>query len=76
MTTAIQNPFKDLPHKPATWTTCPRGRSAGWKELLGPENYRILKGILTNPLSVFGISLIVFFIRGCAGGAIDRPQIQ
>jgi peptide/nickel transport system permease protein len=37
-------------------------RKIGWVEkLLGPENYRILKGILSNPLSLFGISLIGFF---------------
>lgn len=32
------------------------------ERFLGPENYRILKGILTNPLSVIGVTLITFFI--------------
>jgi peptide/nickel transport system permease protein len=38
-------------------------RKIGFVErFLGPENYRILKGILTNPLSVIGVTLITFFI--------------
>jgi peptide/nickel transport system permease protein len=32
------------------------------EQLLGPEFYRILRGIITNPLSIAGISLITFFV--------------
>ena len=41
------------------------------ERLLGPEFYRILRGILTNPLSIMGTSLILFFILV----AIFAPQI-
>jgi peptide/nickel transport system permease protein len=32
------------------------------ERLLGPEFYRILRGIITNPLSIIGTSLILFFV--------------
>lgn len=32
------------------------------ERFLGPENYRIFKGIITNPMSVIGVTLITFFI--------------
>jgi len=35
------------------------GRVERW---LGPEFYKMFRGIITNPLSVTGIVLIVFFI--------------
>jgi peptide/nickel transport system permease protein len=41
------------------------------ERILGPELYRILKGIFTNPLSIIGFSLIVFFMLV----AIFAPQI-
>lgn len=38
-------------------------RKIGWLErTIGPESYRILKGVISNPLSVIGISLIVMFV--------------
>jgi len=38
-------------------------RKIGWLErLLGPEMYRIYMGILHNPLSLAGMSLIAFFV--------------
>ncbi len=33
-----------------------------WERLLGPELYRIARGILRNPLSIAGISLISIFV--------------
>ncbi len=42
----------DLPVRKITWL----------ERTIGPENYRILKGVLSNPLSMIGISLIAFFI--------------
>ena len=40
----------------------PQRQVGSVERLLGPEFYRIAKGVLTNPLSVFGIGLILFFI--------------
>lgn len=41
------------------------------EKFLGPELYRILRGIFTNPLSIIGFSLIMFFMLV----AIFAPQI-
>ena len=30
--------------------------------ILGPESYRILRGVFTNPMSILGLTLIVFFV--------------
>jgi peptide/nickel transport system permease protein len=50
-------------------------RKISWLErVLGPEFYRILKGIISNPLSVIGVSLIaVFVIIALAAPAIAPP---
>ncbi|HEX9012918.1 MAG TPA: hypothetical protein VF813_05360, partial [Anaerolineaceae bacterium] len=40
----------------------PQRQVGRMERLLGPEFYRILRGIITNPLSVLGIGLIVFFV--------------
>jgi peptide/nickel transport system permease protein len=42
----------DLPERKISWL----------EKTLGPETYRILKGIFTNPLSIVGTSLIFFFM--------------
>jgi peptide/nickel transport system permease protein len=41
-----------LPERKITWI----------ESHLGPETYRILKGIVTNPLSIMGTLLLVFFL--------------
>lgn len=52
----------NLPGSPqAEMAQVPR-RPSWLVTLLGPESYRILRGILTNPLSVLGLALIIFFI--------------
>jgi peptide/nickel transport system permease protein len=44
---------------------------------LGPETYRILRGIITNPMSVIGVSLItMFFIIALAAPLIIPPTNQ
>src|SRR5579859_414266 len=44
------------------------------QSLLGPEWYRILRGVLTNPLSVTGLVLILFFVLvGVFAAAIAPP---
>jgi peptide/nickel transport system permease protein len=52
-TTAPQSSYLDtLPERKITWL----------EKVLGPEFYRILKGIVSNPLSIIGCSLITFYI--------------
>ena len=36
-------------------------RVSKWEKTLGPELYRIVKGVFTNPLSIIGFSLIAMF---------------
>lgn len=62
MSTVTQTPSKRAAPKTSYLDDLP-DRKIGWLErLLGPENYRILKGVISNPLSVIGISLITFYI--------------
>ncbi len=62
MTTATQTPTPRSIPKSSYLDDLP-DRKIGWLErALGPENYRILKGVISNPLSVIGISLITMFI--------------
>jgi len=71
MSTVTQTPSQHAVPKSSYLDDLP-DRKIGWLErLLGPENYRILKGVASNPLSVIGISLIVFFIVV----ALAAPQI-
>jgi peptide/nickel transport system permease protein len=50
-------------------------RRVGWLErLIGPEFYRIFRGVITNPLSIVGVLLIVIFITiALAAPAIAPP---
>lgn len=52
-------------------------RKMGWLEQwMGPEWYRIYKGLVTNPLSVIGISLILFFVLIAALAPVLAPPIN
>lgn len=35
---------------------------SGWERVLGPEGYRLVRGLLTNPLSVIGLVILGLFI--------------
>ncbi len=62
MTTATQTPPGESIPKSSYLDDLPV-RKIGWLErMIGPELYRILKGVISNPLSVIGISLITMFI--------------
>lgn len=51
------------PEKLASYLdTLPERKITRLERVLGPELYRILKGIVTNPLSIAGTTLITFFI--------------
>ena len=75
MTTVAQQPVQ-MPAPQASYLDDLPERKISWLErTLGPENYRILKGICHNPLSVIGISLIIFcFHRGVARAHLIAPQ--
>jgi peptide/nickel transport system permease protein len=55
---------------PGTKETLSRDDVAGWtlpelkglRKLLGPEWYRLLRGVITNPLSVAGLIIVTVFI--------------
>jgi peptide/nickel transport system permease protein len=74
MTTATQEPIQ-TPAPQASYLDDLPERKISWLErAMGPENYRILKGILSNPLSVAGISLIALFIIVALAAPLIAPQ--
>jgi len=46
------------------------------EKILGPELYRILRGIFTNPLSVIGFALILFFVLVAAFAPQIAPPLE
>ena len=46
------------------------------ERFLGPEFYRIFRGVFTNPLSVVGIGLIVFFILVAVFAPLIIPPVD
>ena len=51
-------------------------RKIGWFErLLGPENYRILTGLLKTPASIIGFVLIGFFIIIAVAAPVLAPPV-
>ena len=78
MTTVTETPRQPAVPQSSYLDDLPE-RKIGWLErALGPENYRILKGILSNPLSVAGISLIIMFfvIALAAPLIIPNPSVR
>ena len=61
MTTAA-TPLPAVPAHPGAFEGLPERKIGKLETVLGPEIYRILRGIFTNPLSIAGISLIIMFI--------------
>jgi peptide/nickel transport system permease protein len=59
----IRGQINDLPQRKV-------GRA---ERLLGPEFYRIARGVLTNPLSVFGMLLILLFIFMAVAAPVLAP---
>lgn len=51
-------------------------RDIGWVErVLGPENYRIVKGLLKTPASIVGFILIGLFILTALGAPLIAPPV-
>ncbi|MBI3762090.1 MAG: ABC transporter permease [Chloroflexi bacterium] len=52
-------------------------RPVGWLEgLLGPDVYRILRGLVTTPTSVAGLILLALFVFVAAAAPIIAPPIK
>ena len=50
-------------------------KSIGWLEaMLGTETYRLVKGLLTNPISVIGMILLGLFIFVAVAAPILAPS--
>lgn len=62
MTSVTQTPSQ-APKPQSSYLDTLTERKISWLEkTLGPDTYRLVKGIITNPLSVAGTSLIALFI--------------
>jgi peptide/nickel transport system permease protein len=49
----------------------------GWLErLVGTEWYRLIRGVLTNPLSVAGLILVAFFVLMAAFAPVLAPPVE
>jgi peptide/nickel transport system permease protein len=47
-----------------------------WERLLGPEWYRLIRGVLINPLSVAGLIIVTFFILVAALAPVLAPKVR
>jgi peptide/nickel transport system permease protein len=69
---------------PGTKDTITRDDIAGWtlpeltglRKLLGPEWYRLLRGVVTNPLSIAGLVIVIFFLLMAAFAPVLAPPSQ
>ena len=51
-------------------------RERGWLERqIGPEWYRLIRGVFTNPLSVIGLIIVSFFILMAAFAPVLAPPL-
>ena len=48
----------------------------GLERLVGPEWYRLLRGLYTNPLSVAGLIIVTFFILAAALAPVLAPPLR
>lgn len=48
----------------------------GLQKLLGPEWYRLLRGLVTNPLSVAGLIIAAFFLLVAAFAPVLAPPVR
>ena len=65
------------PQKKASYLDdLPERQISRLESILGPEIYRILKGIVTNPLSIAGTSLIGFFVLIALLAPVLAPPVS
>jgi peptide/nickel transport system permease protein len=74
MTTETLPAQRTIGAQPAPeWSMRELGR---WERLLGPEWYRLIRGILVNPLSVAGLIIVTFFILVAALAPTLAPKVR
>lgn len=56
----------DLPERKISWL----------EKTLGPESYRVIKGIFSNPLSIAGTTLIAFFLLVAIFAPVIVPPVN
>lgn len=61
MATVTQSPSPAPAPQSSYLDTLPERKITWLEKKIGPESYRLVKGIVTNPLSVVGVSLIIMF---------------
>jgi peptide/nickel transport system permease protein len=71
--TAPESAFKERELLPETLSTRKIGRA---EKILGPENYRIVKGLLTTPTSIAGFIMIGFFVLIAIFAPLIAPPIR
>ncbi|MCL4561566.1 MAG: ABC transporter permease [Chloroflexi bacterium] len=54
----------------------PQRKITRLERLLGPEFYRILRGVITNPLSIIGVTLITIFIVIALAAPVIAPPVN
>ena len=70
--------------KPASDITFTADERSGWalreytglQKLLGPESYRLVRGLYTNPLSVAGLLIVGFFLLVAALAPVLAPPVR
>jgi peptide/nickel transport system permease protein len=60
----------------AAFEGLPERKIGRLERILGPEVYRILKGIFTNPLSIAGTTIIFFFVLVALLAPLIAPPIR
>ncbi len=76
MATATEVPLQPPAPRSSYLDTLPERKVSWLEKTIGPESYRILKGIVTNPLSVVGTSLIIMFILIAIFAPLIIPSVN
>lgn len=66
----------DLAYVRAHLNDLPQRKVGRLEKLIGPEFYRIFRGILTNPLSIVGTALILFYIIVALAAPVIIPAVN
>ena len=52
-------------------------RELGWLEkTVGPESYRLIRGVFTNPLSVVGLIIVTLFVLTAVFAPVLAPPLR
>ncbi len=70
------NPAADISFTPDAKAGWVMREYTGLQKLLGPEWYRLLRGLVTNPLSVAGLLIVGFFLLVAAFAPVLAPPVR